>query len=165
MLFVAWFVPTTALDLATTWFGIFYLPDRVEKFGIVETNPFTDMSSMGAFVIPEVVALGIGTAMVFGGGMLKMRQLAALGQRPEDLRRLGTRAFAKQYEKLGRLATVLTVVPLVVAIIRIEPVIGNVLWLSIGWGPNAILGRYLTIILTCLLAYYPAHYMIRRWTL
>ena len=47
-LFAAWFVPTTTLDLWTTWFGIFHLPERMEKFGIVEGNPYTDFSSVEA---------------------------------------------------------------------------------------------------------------------
>ena len=167
MLFAAWFVPTTALDLSITWFGIFHLPERMQKFGIVEGNPYTDFSSVQAYVTPEVIALVLGIALVFGGGVLKMRRLLADGQDPADLRQMRYWAFCNRYYKPGQVASLLILLPMAIAIGRVEPVVNNVMWLSIGWGPTALFGKWsvLLTIAACTLALFPAYYMIRRWTL
>lgn len=164
-LFVAWFVPCTGLDLSITWFGVHHLPDRMAELGIVEANPFTDMSSVEAFVVPEVVALVVGVAMVFGGGMLKTQRLVARGQCWADLRSIGLRDFCKKYDGLGKLSSLLIIMPMIIAIGRVKPVINNAMWLSLGWGLNALFGVFLTTILACVLAVYPAYFMIRKWTI
>ena len=166
-LFAAWFVPTTALDLWITWFGIYHLPERMAKFGIVEGNPYTDLSSVEAFVTPEVIVLVIGIALVFGGGVLKMRRLLADGRDPADLRRMRYWAFCSRYYKPGQFASLMILLPMAIAIGRVEPVINNVMWLAIGWGPTALFGTWsvLLTIATCTIALIPAYYMIRRWTL
>ena len=165
MLFAAWFIPTTALDLWITWFGVYHLPERMERFGIVEGNPYTDLSSVEAFVTPEVIALVLGIACVFGGGVLKMRRLLADGESPADLRRMRFWAFCKRYDKLGWVATFLVLLPILLAVGRVEPVVNNILWLSIGWGPTALFGGFFAAMLACFLAVLPTYYMIRRWTL
>ncbi len=163
MLFTAWFVPTTALDLWITWFGIYHLPERIERFGIVEGNPYTDLSSVYAFVMPEVVAFFIGIVLVFSGGMLKTRRLAALGQRLDDLRQQGYWTFCKQYNKAGQFTSYMILIHIVVAVGRVEPVVNNIMWLAIGWGPTALFGAF-TAVVACGIAVFPMYYMIRRWT-
>ena len=163
-LFVAWFVPTTAFDLAITWYGIKHLPERMAKFGIVEGNPYTDLSSVEAFVIPEVLALVLGIALVYLGGLLKGRRLAELGKTPDDLRHMGFRAFCRQYYRPGWFAYALVLIPMVIAVGRVSPVVNNLMWLAIGWGPTAVLGAFSSIV-ACLLAVYPSLYMVRRWAL
>lgn len=165
VLFTAWFVPTTALDLVITWIGIKHLPDRMQKFGIVEANPYTDLSSVEAFVTPEVLALVIGAAFVYVGGLLKGRRLAILGKTPDDLRGMGFRAFCTQYQKPGLFAFFLVLIPIVVAVARVEPVVNNLMWLAIGWGPTALLGATFTHFVACMLAAYPSIYMIQKWAL
>ncbi len=163
-LFVAWFVPTTSLDLAITWFGFNLFPERIEKFGIVEGNPYTDLSSVTAFVTPEVLALVLGIVAVYLGGWLKGRRLATLGRTPEALRSLGFYAFCKQYYKPGWFACFLILVPIVVAVGRVEPVVNNLMWLAIGWGPTKLFGPFTAFVAT-MLAIFPSYYMIRRWAL
>ena len=164
-LFAAWFVPFTTLDLATTWIGHRYFADRMNELGIVEGNPLTDMSSMGALVMPEVVALAVGVVMVFGGGVLKKRRLSARGECEADLAGLRLRAFQKEYDRLGTFASVLVIVPMVVAVGRVYPGVNNLMWLVVGWGPTALFGAFFTAMLACFLAVYPAYYMIQKRTL
>ena len=163
-LFAAWFVPTTTLDLAITWYGIKHLPERMERFGIVEGNPYTDLSSVEAFVTPEVIALIAGLVIVYVGGLLKGRRWDIIGKTPDDLRRMGFRAFCKQYYRPGWIAYFLVLIPIVVAVGRVEPVVNNVMWLAIGWGPTALLGAF-NGLFACLLAVYPSLYMVQKWTL
>ena len=163
-LFAAWFVPTTALDLAITWYGIKHLSERMAKFGIVEGNPYTDLSSVEAFVTPEAVTLVLGIALVYLGGLLKGRRLAELGRTPDDLRDMGLHAFCRQYLRPGWFAYSLVLVPMVIAVGRVSPVVNNLMWLAIGWGPTAALGGFSSIV-ACLLAVYPSLYMVRRWAL
>lgn len=120
-LFVAWFVPTTALDLGITWYGVKHLFDRKERLGIVEGNPYTDFSSIEAFVTPEVLALVVGVAFVYVGGLLKGRRLATLGKTSEVLQDMAFRAFCTQYFRPGWFAYCLVLVPTVVAVGRVEP--------------------------------------------
>ena len=164
-LFAAWFVPFTTLDLATTWIALQHFAERMDELGIVEGNPFTDMSSVSAFVVPEVVALAVGVIMVFGGGVLKKRRLLARNQREADLAGLRLRAFQKEYDRLGRFASILVLVPMVIAVGRVYPGVNNLMWLLVGWGPTALFGAFLTAMLACSLAVYPAYYMILKRTL
>ena len=87
---------------------------------------------------PEVITLVLGTALVFGGGMLKMRRLLANGQDPADLRRMRYWAFCNRYYKSGQFASLMILLPMAIAIGRVEPVVNNVLRLAIGWGPTAL---------------------------
>ena len=164
MLFAAWFVPATALDLVVSWTGVHHFVDRMEELGIVEGNPYTDFSSVGAYVVPEVIVFAVGFCMVFCGGMLKQRRLAARDQCEAGLSSLGLRAFRKEYDRLGVFATILILIPMVIAVGRVEPVINNLMWLLVGWGPTALFGPF-TSIVACLLAVYPAFYMIQKLTL
>ena len=164
VLFSAWFVPATALDLVISWTGVHHFADRMEELGIVEGNPYTDFSSVGAYVVPEVIAFAVGVALVFYGGMLKQRRLAARGQCEAGLSSLSLRGFRREYDRLGALATILILIPMVIAVGRVEPVINNLMWLLVGWGPTALFGPF-TSVVTCLLAVYPAYYMILKLTL
>lgn len=165
ILFALWFVTLTALDLAITWTGVHHFAERMEELGIAEGNPYTDFSSVGAFVIPEVVAFAVGIAMVFGGGVLKMRRLVTSGQCEADLTGLGLRAFQKAYDRLGVVATFLILIPVAVAVGRVVPVVNNLMWLLAGWGPTALLPWPFGAMVACMLAMYPSYYMIRKFTL
>ena len=70
LLFAGIFVPLTALDLVTTWVAVFHM-------GYVETNPYTDLSSVEGLVIPEIITLFVGIAMVALGAELQRTSLRA----------------------------------------------------------------------------------------
>ena len=77
---------------------------------------------------------------------------------------MGFRAFCKQYDRPGLFAYFLVLVPIVVAVSRVEPVVNNLMWLAIGWGPTALLGAFASLV-GCMLAAYPSLYMFRKWAL
>ena len=72
---------------------------------------------MGVYVVPEV----IGFAMVFCGGMLKQRRLAAHDQCEAGLSSLGLLAFRQEYDRLGAFATILILLPMIIAVGGAKP--------------------------------------------
>ena len=171
VLFVTWFVPLTALDLGITWYGEHYVssPDRRCCH---ELNPFTDFSSIPNFVARDIVVLMLGIALVAAGGWTRALAFTRSGGRVSDLRGLPFRVFMKRYEKVGgrlaRLAIVLIVVPMVIAIGRIYPVVNNVMYIVIDWEPNSLFGGLFGLMsgpIVCGLSVFPMYYMVRRYTL
>ena len=167
VLFVMWFVPLTALDLGITWYGEHYVssPDRRCCH---ELNPFTDFSSIPAYVGPEVVALIVGVAMVGTGGWWKVRALAKIGSRTADLRDLPFNTFFRRYSEAGGwIPLILIIFPLVIAMGRIYPVVNNLMYLVIDWGFNSLFGRvtFMVAPLVCGITVFPMFYLIRRSTL
>ena len=164
-LFAASFVPLTTLDLLVTWIGFQYFntPDRR---CCPESNPLTDLSSIPAYVGPEVVVLVIGMAMVAVGGWLKARALVRNRESFANLRNLPFRKFAGRYDAVGGgVSTIIIAIPMVIAIGRIYPVVNNTIWLIIDWGPSLLFRFRLDNVLACLFALFPMYYLIYRTTL
>lgn len=167
VLFVMWFVPLTALDLGITWYGEHYVSSS-DRRCCHELNPFTDFSSIPAYVGPEVVTLIVGIAMVVVGGWWKVRALAKMGRRVEDLQNLTFDIFLKRYSEAGGwIPLVLIIFPLVIAIGRIYPVVNNLMYLVIDWGFNSLFGRFafMAAPIVCGITVFPMLYLIRRSTL
>lgn len=121
LLFAATFTVLTALDLATTWVGVVHM-------GYVETNPYSDTSSAEGLVIPEIIMLVIGMAMVALGAELKKTALAGSAEE-------GYAAFGKTMFSWKHFPFVLLVfLPILIAVVRSVAVFGNALLISTGYG-------------------------------
>lgn len=120
LLFAAIFVPLTALDLATTWVAVLHM-------GHVETNPYTDLSSVEGLVIPEIITLCICMAMVALGAELKKTTL-------HDTSRGGLKAFIETGFGWKQFPTFLVLIPMVFAVLRAPIVLSNTSIILTGYG-------------------------------
>ena len=154
LLFAATFTALTALDLATTWVGVFHM-------GYVETNPYTDLSSVEGLVMPEIITLFIGMALVALGAEVKKTTLSAISQKgPATFRRI---MFSwKQYTCL------LIYGPILIAVLRSVPVFSNALLILTGYGlfvdeEFSLISRNTIILVVCALMFMrPTAYLIYR---
>ena len=119
LLFAATFVLTTAFDIWTTWVG-------VNQLGYTELNPLTDTSSIEAMAIPEVFTLFIGIAMVAAGVRFAKRL------RPLPDERFGP--FYRRFLTDEKFFHLLVLIPMLVAVVRIVPVLSNASFIFYGWG-------------------------------
>ncbi len=120
LLFAAIFVPLTALDLVTTWVGVLHM-------GYVETNPYTDLSSVEGLVIPEIIALFIGMAMVALGAELKKTTLHETSQG-------GLKAFIETAFGWKQFPAFLILIPMLIALLRAVAVLSNASIILTGYG-------------------------------
>ena len=155
LLFAATFTALTALDLATTWVGVFHM-------GYVETNPYTDLSSVEGLVMPEIITLFIGMAMVALGAEVKKTTLSATSQK-------GPATFRKTMLSWKQFTFFLLVFgPILVAVLRSVPVFSNALLMLTGYGlfvdeEFAIISRNSIILVICaLMLMRPTVYLIYR---
>ena len=119
LLFAAIFVLTTAFDIWTTWVG-------VNQLGYTELNPLTDTSSVQSMAIPEIFTLFIGIAMVAAGAHLA-----------KELRPLTDERFSPFYKRfltVEKFFHLLVLFPMLVAVVRIVPVLSNASFIFYGWG-------------------------------
>ena len=119
LVFAAIFIAMTALDIWTTWICL--------SMGYPETNPFSDTSSIRALVIPEVITLFIGMALVALGAHLARASLAT----PADD---SFADFRRRYFKSRNIPSMaLIIIPFTVAVLRIVAVLSNTLVIFTGW--------------------------------
>ena len=121
LLFAATFTVLTALDLATTWVAVIHM-------GYAETNPYTDLSSVEGLVIPEIITLFIGMAMVALGAEVKSTALAASAEE-------GSATFGKTMFSWKHFTFVLLIFgPILVSVLRSVAVASNSLLILTGYG-------------------------------
>ena len=155
LLFAAIFTVLTALDLVTTWVGVFHM-------GYAETNPYSNLSSVEGAVIPEVILLCIGMAMVALGAQIKRTTLAASAKE-------GSRAFSKTMLSWRHFSfTLLIYGPILLAILRSVVVVSNALLIFTGYGlfvdeEFSLLSRnQLVLIVSAVILIRPTTYLIYR---
>ncbi len=154
LLFAATFTALTTLDLVTTWVGVFHM-------GYVETNPYTDLSSVEGLVIPEIIALFIGMGMVALGAELKKKTLHATS-------REGFRTFMKTAFVRKHFPAFLVLVPMVVAVLRAPVVLSNTLLILTGYGlfvdeEFSLISRNQLVLAVCgAIVVWPTGYLIYR---
>ncbi|MDE0056360.1 MAG: hypothetical protein OXP28_04475 [Gammaproteobacteria bacterium] len=120
LLFAATFTALTALDLVTTWVGVLHM-------GYAETNPYTDLSSVEGLVIPEIITLFIGMALVALGAELRKTTL-------HDTSRGGFKTFMKTAFVRKHFPTFLILAPMVFAVLRAVVVLSNTSIILTGYG-------------------------------
>ena len=154
LLFAATFLATTSIDLATTWVGVFHM-------GRLETNPYSDLSSVEGLIIPEIIVLFLGIAMVaLGAHLMKTMLLAA--------RREGFATFRKTVFSWKRCIALLIFLPILFALLRSVVVFSNTLILLTGSGlfvdeEFSLLSRNQFILIVCaLILVRPTYYLIYR---
>jgi hypothetical protein len=122
LIFAVSFVPLTALDVATTHFAVHHC-------GYQEINICTDTQSLRTMIVPEIMTLAVGAAAVLLGGIWKGK----------ELQKHANGGFSRFVNSAMRPRNVggclLIVSPIVLAIGRIFPVIGNSVLLAFGWTP------------------------------
>lgn len=154
LLFAATFTALTALDLATTWVGVFHM-------GYVETNPYTDLSSVEGLVMPEIIALFIGMAMVALGAEVKKTTLSVVVQE-------GPATFRKTMLSWKQFLFLLIYAPMLIAVLRSVAVFGNALLILTGYGlfvdeEFSLISRNTIILVVCaLMLMRPTVYLIYR---
>lgn len=155
LLFSAIFVPLTALDLATTWVGVF-------RMGYAETNPYSDLSSVEGLVIPEIITLFIGMAMVACGAHLKKTILY-------DASRHEFATFRKiVFSWKQFLLVLLLFAPILIGLLRSAAVFSNTLIILTGYGlfvdeEFSLLSRNQFVLTVCALVMIrPTEYLIYR---
>lgn len=158
LLFAATFVVLTALDLVTTWVSVLHM-------GYAETNPYSDLSSVEGAVIPEIITLLIGMAMVACGAHLKKAILY-------DASRRGFATFSKT--ALGWTSwkqfflALLILGPILIAVLRSTAVFSNTLIILTGYGlfvdeEFSIFSRNQFVMIVCAVALVrPTEYLIYR---
>ena len=154
LLFAAIFVPLTALDLVTTWVAVI-------NMGYVETNPYTDLSSVEGLVIPEIITLFIGMGMVALGAELRKTTLHATS-------REGFKTFMKTAFVRKHFPTFLILVPMVIAVLRAAVVLSNTLLILTGYGlfvdeEFSLISRNQLVLTVCgAIVVWPTGYLIYR---
>ena len=119
LFFAVTFFLTTALDIWTTDVG-------VNQLGYTETNPLTDTSSIQGMAIPEIITLFIGVAMIAVGAHFS-----------KTLRPLPDERFAsyfKRFLSVEKFFNLLVLFPILVAVVRIVPVLSNGSLIFFDWG-------------------------------
>ena len=119
LLFAGWFTTTAALDLISTWVG-------VVRMGYTEKNPYTDLSSVEGAVIPEIITLSIGMAMVALGAELKKTLL-------HDASRADFKTFRKTVFVRKQFLSILIALPMLLAVVRMVVVLSNTLIIFTGY--------------------------------
>lgn len=128
------FLVLTALDIGTTWVG-------VHQRGYREINVFTDTSSIGTMLRPEIIIFLIGGIAVFVGALWKRKDLQASING-------GFRIFFEAFWLVRRLpATICIYLPIVIAVGRILPVFSNTMLLLTGWSPIGSALKFLSRVL------------------
>ena len=155
LLFAATFVLLTALDLLTTWVG-------VVQMGYAETNPYSDLSSVEGLVIPEVITLFIGMAIVALGAHLNKTLLY-------DASRHGFATFRKTVFLWKQFFVLLLIfAPILLAVLRAAIVFSNTLIILTGYGlfvdeEFSHLSRNQFVLIVCtLLSIRPTEYLMYR---
>ena len=121
LLFAATFTVMTALDLVTTWVGVFHM-------GYAETNPYSDLSSVEGLVIPEIITLFIGMAMVALGAGIKRTALAATAEE-------GYATFRDTMLSWKHFPFIFLIYgPILLAVLRSVAVVSNSLLIFTGYG-------------------------------
>ena len=155
LLFAAAFVVLTALDLVTTWVSVL-------RMGYAETNPYSDLSSVEGAVIPEIITLFIGMAMVACGAHLKKANLY-------DASRQGFTTFTKiAFSSKQFFLALLILAPILLAVLRSAVVFSNTLIILTGYGlfvdeEFSLLSRNQFVLIVCALVLIrPTEYLIYR---
>lgn len=154
LLFAVTFTALTALDLVTTWVGVFHL-------GYTETNPYTDLSSVEGLVIPEIITLFIGMAMVALGAELGRMTLHAAS-------RGGLKTFIENAFGWKQFPTFLVLIPMAIAVLRAVVVLSNTLAILTGYSlfideEFSLLSRNQLVLAVCgAIAIWPTFYLIYR---
>ena len=129
--------------------------------GYVETNPYTDLSSVEGLVIPEIITLFIGMAMVALGAELKKTTLAATSQK-------GPATFRKTMLARNQFLFFLIYGPMLIAVLRWVPVFNNALLILTGYGlfvdeEFSLISRNTIILVVCAVMHMrPTVYLIYR---
>ena len=156
LIFAATFTMITALDLISTWVG-------VNHMGYAETNPYSDLSSVQGMVIPEIITLAIGMAMVAFGAYGKKTTLSTACQE-------GFVTFSKTMfsSKHVLMFGILVFAPILLALLRSVAVFSNTLLIVTGYGlfvdeEFSLLSRNQLVLSACgLLLIRPTNYLIYR---
>ena len=119
LFFVVTFVLTTTLDIWTTWVA-------VNQLGYTETNPLTDTSSIQGMAIPEIITLFIGVAMIAVGAHFSKTL------RPPPDERFAS--YFKRFLSVEKFFNLLVLFPILVAVVRIVPVLSNASLIFFDWG-------------------------------
>lgn len=152
--FAVVFTVMTTLDIATTWV---LLP-----MGYVETNPYSDTSSLEALARPELMGLFIGMFLVAWGTHLSKATL--LEASDKEFREF-YRALCS-YKHIFR--TILILVPMLLATLRSVAVLNNTMVGLTGYGlfvdeEFSLLARNQIILIVCgILFVRPTVYLIYR---
>ena len=99
-----------------------------------------------------------------------MRALTREGVRSGDLRGLAFLAFVRRYNaKAGWISQFLITIPMTIAVGCIYPVINNLMFLAIDWGPTLLLTGLVSLLIEAFLvgsfAFVFMRYLIHRHTL
>ncbi len=153
-LFAGWFTTTAALDLISTWVG-------VVQMGYTEKNPYSDLSSVEGAVIPEIITLSIGMAMIALGAELKKSLLHdACGQ--------DFKTFRKTVFRWKQFLSILILLPMLIVVVRVVVVLSNTLVILTGHslfveGENAhFTWDRLVMTVYALILLRPTYYLIYR---
>ena len=120
LLFAVSFTAMTTLDLATTWVAVI-------QMGYAETNPYTDLSSVEGLVIPEIIALFVGMALVALGAHIKRTTLYVMSEE-------GFATFRQDMlSTKNTLLALLIFGPIFLAVLRSVAVLGNSLLILTGY--------------------------------
>ena len=136
LFFAAIFVLTTALDIWTTWVGIY-------QFGYYELNPLTDTSSIHAMAIPEVITLFIGVAMVAAGAHF----CKTLRPLPDER----FASFYKRYFAVEKFYRIIVLFPMLFVVVRMAVVLSNTSLIFLDWGLFGQDSRWFNYIVMCIL--------------
>ncbi len=150
LLFAVTFVLTTTFDIWTTWVA-------VNQLGYTETNPLTDTSSIQGMAIPEIITLFIGIAMIAVGVHFS-----------KTLHPLPDERFASYYKRFWSVEIffkLLVFFPIIIAVVRIVPVLSNASFIFNGWGLFGKDTPWIDLIVMCIffmIFMRPTTYMVYR---
>ena len=150
LFFVVTFVLTTTLDIWTTWVG-------VNQLGYTETNPLTDNSSIQGMAIPEIITLFIGIAMIAVGGHCSKTLCPLRDER--------FASYYKRFLSVEKFFNLLVLLPILVAVVRIVPVLSNASFIFGGWGLFGEDTPWIDLIVMCIffmILVRPTTYMVFR---
>lgn len=155
LLFAVSFTAMTAMDLATTWVAVI-------QMGYAETNPYSDLTSVEGAVIPEIITLFVGMALVALGADLKRTTLSEMSEK-------GFETFKKAMLSMkNTLLALLIFGPIFLAVLRSVAVFGNSLIILTGYSlfvdePFSHLSRNQLVLTVCgLMLIRPTNYLIYR---
>lgn len=155
LLFAASFTTVTALDLATTWVAVI-------QMGYVETNPYSDLNSVEGLVIPEIITLFAGMALVALGAHIKRTTLSAMSEEEFAIFRQDMLSIK------NTLLALLIFGPIFLAVLRSVAVLGNSLLILTGYSlfvdeDFSHLSRNQLVLTVCgLMLIRPTNYLIYR---
>lgn len=146
--FGALFVTLTALDLASTYIGLRFREE------LVETNPYTDTSSLIGMIRPEVVLLIVGGLAVWLGARIRKPLLSTA--RESDFGPFVDTVFAPRALPISALI----LMPMLLALGRSMPVLNNLSYVIFGWSPIGNIPPIADAILFAVVFSYPTAYLI-----